>query len=111
MPPVHSEKALRKLVIELATATTEDIAAVLAMLEPRQAAMMRALLAAYTDVGDIFELEAAPQVARTSGLSDWLAARTLGQQPMDGADYTITPKTAETLRALAASLPVDGAHA
>jgi len=112
MPPIRSEKALRKLVMELATATTEDIAAVLSMLDARSAAMVRALLAAYTDVGDVFGLEApAPRPAtRTSGLSGWLAARVLGQ-PLDGEDYRLTPRTAETLRVLVAALPADGARA
>ena len=110
MLPIHSEKALRKLVMELATATTEDIAAVLAMLDDRSAAMVRALLAAYTDVGDVFELKAPPPVAHLSGFSDFLAARISGR-PLFDDDYVITPKTAETLRALAGSLTVDGARA
>ncbi len=104
MLPTGSEKALRKLVIELAEATPEDIAAVLGMLDARARAMVRSLLAAYTDFGDIFDLEATPPIANTSGLSDWLAARTLGQ-PADGDDYHLTPKTADTLRAIVASLP------
>lgn len=110
MPPIRSEKAMRKLVMELATATTEDIAAVLSMLDARSAAMMRALLAAYTDVGDVFELDAAPAVSHTSGLSDWLAARVMGQS-LDGEDYRITPATAEALRVLAASQSSEGARA
>ncbi len=110
MPPIRSEKALRKLVMELASATTEDIAAVLSMLDTRSAAMVRALLAAYTDVGDVFDLEAAPQVTQTSGLSDWLAARIL-DRPRDGKGYDITPKTLETLRALAASAAGEGVRA
>lgn len=111
MLPIRSEKALRKLVMELAEATTEDIAAVLSMLDTRSAAMVRSLLAAYTDVGDVFELPVAvPAATRTSGLSGWLAARVLGQ-PVDGEEYRLTPKTAETLRALAAALPSDGVRA
>lgn len=111
MLPIRSEKALRKLVMELAEATTEDIAAVLSMLDTRSAAMVRSLLAAYTDVGDVFELPAAvPAATRTSGLSGWLAARVLGQ-PVDGDAYRLTPKTAETLRMLAAAPPTDGARA
>jgi len=110
MLPTHSEKALRKLVMDLATATTEDIAAVLAMLDDRSAAMVRALLAAYTDVGDIFELKAAPPISRLSEFSDFLAARISGQ-PLYDDDYVITPKTAETLRVLAGAQGVDGARA
>lgn len=107
MLPIHSEKALRKLVMELATAATDDIAAVLAMLDVRSAAMVRALLAAYTDVGDVFELKAAPPAARLSEFSDWLAARISGQSLYDD-DYRITPTTAETLRALAAAQTIEG---
>jgi len=119
MLPTGSEKALRKLVIELATATPEDIAAVLGMLDNRARHMVRALLAAYTDAGDVFEIETppeAPVAAPAAGLSDWLAARTLGQ-PRDGDGFRLTPRTAETVRALAAALPparplhLDGAGA
>ena len=103
MPPIGSEKALRKLVIELAAAMPEDIVAVLGMLDARARATVRALLAAYTDLNDVFNLEA-PPTANTAGLSEWLAARTLGPLP-EGDDYRMTAKTAETLRAIVASMP------
>jgi hypothetical protein len=103
MPPIGSEKALRKLVIELASATPEDIVAVLAMLDARTRATVRSLLAAYTDLSDVFSLDV-PPAANTARLSGWLAARTLGQS-REGDDYRITPKTLETLQMIVASLP------
>jgi len=104
MPPIGSEKALRALVVELAEATVEDIAAVLAMLPPRPRAVVRSLLAAYTDLDDVFELEATPAAANISGLSDWLAARVTGEA-REGDDYRITARTEAALRAQAKSIP------
>lgn len=105
-PEIADQKALRKLVIELAATTPEDIVAVLAMLDPRARATVQGLLAAYTDLPDVFEM-ALPPPANTFGLSDWLAARTLGQS-VDDDDFRITPGTADALRAIVASMPGAG---
>jgi len=104
MPAIASEKALRKLVIELAEATPEDIVAVLAMLDPRARATVQGLLAAYTDVPDVFNLEVIPVMASTSGLSDWLTAR-IGKSGASGDGFQITPRTAEALRTIVAAMP------
>jgi hypothetical protein len=104
MPAIASEKALRKLVIELAAATPEDIVAVLAMLNPRARASVQSLLAAYTDVPDVFDLDVAPAVATTAGLSDWLSARIQGIGAA-GEEFHITAKTSETLRMIVATMP------
>ncbi len=105
MPPIASDKELRRLVADLAAATTEDVAAVLDMLDTRTRAQVRALLAAYAGIEDISEPEASPAFVNTSGLSDWLAARTLGK-PLSGADsYHITPHAGEALRACVSAMP------
>jgi|SRR6185312_2786038 len=105
-PEIADQKALRRLVIELAATTPEDIVAVLAMLDPRARAAVQGLLAAYTDLPDIFEM-ALPPPANTSGLSDWLVARTRGQSP-DGGEFRITPGTADALRTIVAAMPGAG---
>lgn len=110
MLPTRSEKALRKLVIELAEATPEDIVAVLAMLDDRARAVVQSLLAAYTDIGNVFEMEALPPTTETFGLSEWLAARASGRS-RDGDDFRLTARTVETLRTLAAGLRSEGAGA
>lgn len=105
MPLTASDKALRSLVAELATTTSEDMAAVLGMLDPKSAAQVRALLAAYGGVDDVFELEADTSYVNTSGLSDWLAARVQGR-PLDGvAAYRMTPDAVEALREIATAMP------
>ena len=105
MPPSASDKALRRLVAELATTTPEDVAAVLAMLDARTSAQVRALLVAYAGIGDAAEPEIDTAAVDTSGLSGWLAARTLGK-PLAGPDaYHVTPAVTDTLRTCAASLP------
>jgi hypothetical protein len=104
MPAIASEKALRKLVIDLAATTPEDIVAVLAMLDPRTRAAVQGLLAAYTDLSDVFDLAMTPAATNTSGLSDWLALRTQGAGATDD-DFRMTPKAAETLRTIVASMP------
>ena len=110
VPEIAHQKALRKLVIELAATTPEDVVAVLAMLDPQARAAVQGLLAAYTDLPDVFELELSPAAANTAGLSGWLAARTLGQI-VEGDDFRITPRTADALRAIVAAMPIDGARA
>lgn len=111
MPPTGSDKALRRLVAELAETTSEDMAAVLGMLNPRQAATVRSLLAAYGGVTDVFEVEAEPAAINTAGLSAWLAARVLGH-PMEGLDaYRMAPGAVEALRDVTKTLPGDLAAA
>ena len=60
MPPTGSDRELRRLVADLAATTSEDMAAVLGMLDPRHAAQVRSMLAAYGGVADAFDVEAAP---------------------------------------------------
>ena len=109
MPSTGSDKALRKLVAELAATTPEDMAAVLGMLDPRAAAQVRSLLAAYGGVVDVFDVEAAPQVVSTAGLSGWLAARVTNRRT-DGSAFQMTPKAVEALRQLTLSLPAERGH-
>ena len=105
MPPIVTDKALRQLVAELATTTPEDMAAVLGMLDARSGAQVRALLAAYAGVEELPEVEPEVTGVNTSGLSDWLAARTLGRPLGSGDAYQITPHTLDVLRHFAAAMP------
>lgn len=105
MPPITSDRALRVLVAELATTTTEDVAAVLALLEPKASAQVRALLAAYGGIDDVAEGDSKPAAVDTSALSEWLAARTLGKHPGGTAAYEMTPAVAGALRNIVAAMP------
>ena len=99
------DKGLRKLVTELAETTPEDVAAVLDMLDAKSAAQVRALLAAYTNIDDVFDLKTDVSPVNTAGLSDWLATRVLGN-PVEGVgNYHMTSHAAEALRQIAATLP------
>ena len=105
MQPTEFDEALRDIVAELAAATPDDVAAVLGMLDLRTAAQVRSLLAAYTKMENIFDLEADTGYLDTSGLSHWLADRVHGR-PLSGANgYQMTENCTEALRALARSAP------
>lgn len=120
---MRSERALRRLVAELAMTTPEDIEAVLAGLDERQRGTVEALLAAYR--GE--PVESAPQpingeAIRIEGVSPWLALRLETRTQSGGARpgsltemstaemreagmaFTITPTTFEALRSAAATL-------
>ena len=108
MPPTGSDRELRRLVADLAATTSEDMAAVLGMLDPRHAAQVRSMLAAYGGVADAFHVEAAATV-NTEGLSDWLAARVTNRQPAGLEAYRMTPSAVEVLRHLVMSRRGDSA--
>jgi phytoene/squalene synthetase len=111
MPQTGSDKALRKLVAELASTTSEDMAAVLGMLPPRSAAQVRSMLAAYGGVADVFDVEAAPPVLSTAGLSGWLAARVMNPQANAQHEHRMTEGAIEALRQLTLSIPAGLVHA
>lgn len=98
-----ADAALQNLVAELAETTPEDMAAVLAMLDPASAVKVRGLLAAYLRVGTAEQDKVTP--LNTAGLSDWLAARVIARPSDDLDTYRMTPHAIETLRALSASVP------
>ena len=77
MPLRRSDRALRRLVAELATTTPEDVQAILEGLDKPQREEVRALLAAY--LGEPSTPMKAPEPAaiptsKLVGLSPWLAA-------------------------------------
>lgn len=109
MPPTGSDRELRRLVADLAATTSEDMAAVLGMLDPRHAAQVRSMLAAYGGVADAFHVEAAAATVNTEGLSDWLAARVTNRQPAGLEAYRMTPPAVEALRHLVMSRRGDSA--
>lgn len=94
---------LHALVAELAAATPEDVAAVLAMLNASAAARLRSLLAAYAGM-DTSALPPGPARLETAGLSDWLAARVVGETT---DDWRMTPAALSAVRTLAAAMPPD----
>ena len=98
------DRALRRLVAELASEREEDVEAVLALLDPWQCAAVQALLDDYSGAP-------APPAAdqpdwRIEGLSPWLLRRLEGEPP--GAT---TAQGLELLRRCAASLRAEPAAA
>jgi hypothetical protein len=115
MPPARSDRALRRLVAELARAHPDDVAAVLAELEPTPRERVQALIGAYLgqappeQVVETLEPQAAEAAdALGLGLSPWLARRVRGEEAPDGgrsADASRMTQTAQSaLRAAAEEL-------
>lgn len=105
MQPTEFNETLRDLVAELAAATPEDVAGVLGMLGPRTGAKVRSLLAAYTKMENIFDLDADTGYLDTSGLSNWLADRIHGRYLSGANGFQMTENSTEALRALVRSAP------
>ncbi|WP_133244755.1 hypothetical protein [Caulobacter radicis] len=96
MPAPVSDRALRKLVAELAQAAPEDVLGVLDQLPPAHRDEVSALLAAY-DGAPVQAVR--PQIvepAASAGLSPWLAARARSV----GGDlaFSMTPTATAALR-------------
>ncbi len=87
-----SDRSLRRLVAELATASPEDLEGVLDQLSDPHRETVRAMLATYLGEGDdgpqLSEPSVPPsQVPRLDGLSRWLQARIgTGPDPRNEAD-------------------------
>lgn len=106
MPASTSDRALRRLVVQLAKASPADIDAVLDKLDPGQRREAQALLDAYLHPGTP-SLGALPApVDRIEGLSPWLADRLEGKWPGAAAQATldITPSASAALRECALAL-------
>lgn len=102
MQPSASERALRRLVAELATTRSSDIEAVLDILDEAGRARVRSLLAELA--GTSPEASVATEI---EGLSPWLAERLALSEPTSGTGHgaTVTDVTRHALRAAAAELP------
>lgn len=108
------ERALRRLVADLSQAQAEDVAAVLAQLDPSQRHKVEALLAAYrggatvTPIQTVAHAPAGPEPETPEifeGVSPWLAAR-LGERRAlrlaeAGLDHAMTAPAVAALRAVA----------
>lgn len=111
MPPRPSERALRKLVADLAGRPKADIRAVLASLGADERARVEALMAQYRGDGTGLGQRAEPRAAAATdleGFSPWLAARV--RSANDGApatDFTMTPHALAALKSVAASVAAD----
>ncbi|HEY2710715.1 MAG TPA: hypothetical protein VGI95_21930 [Caulobacteraceae bacterium] len=112
MPALPSDRALRRLVAELATATPEDIEHVLDQLEPRHRQGVQSL------VDELFggavrtvhspATEAVIAAGRRAGVSPWALARLEGGTgPLPAgvaAGVTISPVALQALRSCVAEL-------
>lgn len=116
-----ADKALRRLVVQLAAAAPEDVDLVLESLDPAQAARVRTLLSDYAPetwprpaLGDpepTFAPEPAPEHVQPGddrdhlvGLSPWLAACVGGRAP---PHVRLTRATLTALDELARKLPAE----
>ena len=120
MPLPSNDRALRRLVADLALAPREDIDAVLDELEPRHRQAVQSLVAELlgSDADAVArEDEGAAAAARRLGLSPWLASLVtdgVAQPERSGhampgvgrslADFTPTPTALAALRACVAEL-------
>lgn len=97
LPPPAPDRALRRLVADLAQAAPDDVQGVLDHLDATHRDQVRALLAAYD--GEPVETEHAPraEAAAPLGLSLWLEARarSAGGDPA----FAMTPAASAALRA------------
>ena len=114
MPPRPSERALRKLVADLAGRPKADIRAVLASLGADERTRVEALMAEYRGEG----ARSGPRAAETSaasinveGFSPWLAARV--RSAADGApatDFAMTPHALAALKSVSAAVASNRGH-
>jgi hypothetical protein len=104
MPPRPSDRALRRLVAELATVAPEDVQAILAGLEESQRETVEALLAGYQGEPEVvvpLPVWTPPATARIEGLSPWLEARLHG---LPDTEFAMTAAATQALNACAAGL-------
>jgi hypothetical protein len=108
MSPPSRDRALRRLVSELAAASPDDVEAVLDRLESRHRETVRSLVAEL--VGAVAPAAApahdaeALAAARRLGLSPWLVARLSGAAAAPDAHADVTPAARAALRAVVAEL-------
>lgn len=125
MPLPPSDRALRRLVAEVAGAAPEDLQAILDELEPAQRERVLQLLRGYAGAPDAGAMTAGSATLRrvVDGASPWLAARLEaagapartaprrpggpGSPPLTTAvvDFAMTPHALEALRRAATALP------
>lgn len=105
MPADTSDRALRRLVVQLAKAGRADIDAVLDKLEPGQRREARALLDAYLHPSTPSVRSLPAPVDHIEGLSPWLAERLEGQRAGTlHAKPDMTPAASAALRECAVAL-------
>lgn len=110
MPPRPSDRALRKLVADLADRPKADIRAVLADLGPAERGRVERLMAEFRGepVGSSSRATPAAAVANVEGLSPWLAARL--RTAADGVlttDFVMTARALDALKVAASSVNID----
>lgn len=107
MPPRPSDRALRKLVTDLAERPKADVRAILAGLDLAQRARVEQLMAEFAGAPARPAQPALPSI-NTEGLSLWLASRVstaAGDAKAD--DFTMTSRTLVALREAAASVGIE----
>ena len=99
MPPRPSDRALRKLIADLAERPKADVRAVLARLRPLQRERAEELIAEFRGRPVARPVEPASPVVDTQGLSPWLAARVqVAAGGVNGGDFTMTPQALDALQ-------------
>ncbi|MDR3508517.1 MAG: hypothetical protein P4L64_11515 [Caulobacteraceae bacterium] len=108
MPAPQSERALRRLVAELAGLEPQDVEGVLAELDPVPRRAVHNLLQAYLGVPATAPSNAASDTPDLEGLSPWLrerVERALGDTAGSPADLGMTPTAAAALVEASRLLP------
>jgi hypothetical protein len=108
------DRSLRRLVAELATASSDDVEAVLDRLGPRHRETVQSLVAEMVGIdaptARPSDDAAALASAHRLGLSPWLVARLNGEGSAQGApNVAVTPAARAALRAIVSEL--EPAHA
>jgi hypothetical protein len=115
------DRALRRLVADLSEARSEDVAAVLAQLDPAQRRKVEALLIAYRGGGVAAPVQvvahAPPAPDPFEGVSPWLAARLSERRPLrlaadtagPGLEHAMTAPALAALRSVAAEVRPEAA--
>jgi len=104
MRPTEFEDDLRELVAELASIHSEDIDAVLSLLDLESAEEVRSLLQAYARMENLFDLKPQENTVSIAGLSQWLSDRVQVRHSDGARRFEMTPHCAGVLRELACSL-------
>jgi len=97
--PRPSDRALRKLVADLAERPTADVKAVLAELGSTERERVEQLFAEFSGAGAA--LETAGPAVNTEGLSPWLAVRLRGASGGSLKEVAMTPRALAALQAAA----------
>lgn len=110
MPPRPSDRALRKLVADLADRPKADILAVLGDLGSAERGRVERLMAEFRGepVGSTARAARPVAVANVEGLSPWLAERL--RTAADGVlttDFVMTARAVDALKVAAASVSID----